>query len=383
MPEYTLYINGTEYAEFKTYFEAENAIKNLQNRNCDAVIYRTYYGGDPIHKIKSELMLRSTNYARINEEKSEKRPPMVFRLCNVVFPESNREYSYSVNRLGLVPGDIVIVPVGEDNKLTVAKVISVDEYTAATAPYPIEKTKLVVRKATSSESEVFAPKEIEHTSFQAVAQHDQTEQHDHTEEATVRFDSTAFDNTANVKNNRPAWWIMAAVAILAIILIAGQQSKSATTMYTEESYSYSGRYSSTPTCPPVNRERAMTDEEAERLKGTGYHNTRPNSSAEMSALRAAQVRCKNCGYHSDNGSNSLCDYCAWMERYGGGLPVAKAPDVTPQPTQKPTPRQTTRPRSDDDPYHASDYVHPDDFYYEYYDDFVDYEEAEEYWERYH
>ena len=127
----------------------------------------------------------------------------------------------------------------------------------------------------------------------------------------------------------------------------------------------------------------MTAEEAERLKGTGYHNTRPNSSAERSALSAAQVRCKNCGYHSDNGSNSLCDYCAWMERYGGGLPSTKALDVTPRPTQKPTPRQTTRPRSDDDPYHASDYVHPDDFYYEYYDDFVDYEEAEEYWERYH
>ncbi|MCR5088709.1 MAG: hypothetical protein K6C08_04255 [Oscillospiraceae bacterium] len=33
-----------------------------------------------------------------------------------------------------------------------------------------------------------------------------------------------------------------------------------------------------------------------------------------------------------------------------------------------------------DPYHASDYAHPEDFYDWYYDDFYDYEEAEEYWE---
>ena len=36
-----------------------------------------------------------------------------------------------------------------------------------------------------------------------------------------------------------------------------------------------------------------------------------------------------------------------------------------------------------DPFHASDYAHPDDFYYDYYDDFWDYEDAEDYWEAHH
>ena len=36
----------------------------------------------------------------------------------------------------------------------------------------------------------------------------------------------------------------------------------------------------------------------------------------------------------------------------------------------------------EDPYGASDCSHPDDFYYDYYDDFYDYEEAEEYWYEY-
>lgn len=36
-------------------------------------------------------------------------------------------------------------------------------------------------------------------------------------------------------------------------------------------------------------------------------------------------------------------------------------------------------RKNDDPYNAKDYVHPDDFYYDYFDDFIDFEEAEDYW----
>lgn len=54
---------------------------------------------------------------------------------------------------------------------------------------------------------------------------------------------------------------------------------------------------------------ALTDEEAENLRGTGYQNTRPYSSAENIEIQAAQVKCKECGKHSDNGLNSLCDSC--------------------------------------------------------------------------
>ena len=43
----------------------------------------------------------------------------------------------------------------------------------------------------------------------------------------------------------------------------------------------------------------------------------------------------------------------------------------------------TPPAKKSDPFHASDYAHPDDFYYDYYDDFWDYEDAEDYWEAHH
>ena len=42
-----------------------------------------------------------------------------------------------------------------------------------------------------------------------------------------------------------------------------------------------------------------------------------------------------------------------------------------------------KPKPDEDPFGASDYLHPDDFYYDHFDDFVDFEEAEEYFEKYH
>ena len=66
----------------------------------------------------------------------------------------------------------------------------------------------------------------------------------------------------------------------------------------------------------VNTVKALTKEEADALRGTGYHNTRPNSSAENTELAAAMVKCKNCGMHSDNGANSLCDECQYNKAHG-------------------------------------------------------------------
>jgi len=81
----------------------------------------------------------------------------------------------------------------------------------------------------------------------------------------------------------------------------------------KNSYSYSGGNSaysgSGYSSGSYTRKKALTKEEAEALRGTGYNGTKPYSSAEAHELRAAQVTCKECGYHSDNGYNSLCDYC--------------------------------------------------------------------------
>jgi|GEM_PF-1731943 len=56
-----------------------------------------------------------------------------------------------------------------------------------------------------------------------------------------------------------------------------------------------------------------------------------------------------------------------------------SPSRTSNPTPRPTKPSSSSTKKNDDPYHAKDYMHPDDFYYDHYDDFWDYEEAEDYW----
>ncbi len=57
------------------------------------------------------------------------------------------------------------------------------------------------------------------------------------------------------------------------------------------------------------QKRALTSEEAQKLYGTGYHGTRPHSSAENTEIKAAQNKCSNCGYHTEYGANSICQRC--------------------------------------------------------------------------
>ena len=66
----------------------------------------------------------------------------------------------------------------------------------------------------------------------------------------------------------------------------------------------------------INTERALTKEEADALRGTGYHGCRPYSSAENTELAAAMNKCINCGMHSKNGRNSLCYECQYNKDYG-------------------------------------------------------------------
>ena len=83
-----------------------------------------------------------------------------------------------------------------------------------------------------------------------------------------------------------------------------------------KSENHASQYSPRVATKKINTKHALTKEEADALRGTGYHGTRPNSTAEDIELKAAMVKCKKCGMHSDNGSNSLCDECRYNEEYG-------------------------------------------------------------------
>jgi len=127
------------------------------------------------------------------------------------------------------------------------------------------------------------------------------------------------------KPKRKTWllWLIIPLVIICIVFIPSKdpaEVADADTGYAPSYHSYTPSskpsYSSQGASKKINTTPAMTKEEADRLRGTGYHGTRPNSTAESMELSAAQVKCKTCGMHSDNGVNSQCDACAYNAKHG-------------------------------------------------------------------
>ena len=151
--------------------------------------------------------------------------------------------------------------------------------------------------------------------------------------ATGKSISTSLENMELVKQRysgpalqnpqKKKWWlglVIFAIIIGIIFATAKEPAEDSNVDYMPSNNSYSSNsnssYMSEVVAKKINTTPAMTKEEAEKLRGTGYHGTRPNSSAENMELKAAQVKCKTCGMHSDNGVNSQCDACAYNEKHG-------------------------------------------------------------------
>lgn len=81
--------------------------------------------------------------ARQRELESEK-DEIIYIYCGVRF--SNRIYHYRTNDETIQVGDSVIVPAGWEKEEKLAKVVSVGKYARIAVPFPVEKTKFILRK---------------------------------------------------------------------------------------------------------------------------------------------------------------------------------------------------------------------------------------------
>lgn len=72
----------------------------------------------------------------------------------VCFKRGNHPYSYLTKDSTIKINDVVIVPTAEGEKAAI--VTGVDVYKKSEVPYPVEKTKHIIRKATKIESADFA-----------------------------------------------------------------------------------------------------------------------------------------------------------------------------------------------------------------------------------
>ncbi len=92
---------------------------------------------------KKEDAIRQENLKLKNQELEKDKT--VYTYCGVRF--SNVTYHYRTNEPTIKVGDIVVVPVGRDEKEERARVVSVGNYARIAVPYPVEKTKFILRKA--------------------------------------------------------------------------------------------------------------------------------------------------------------------------------------------------------------------------------------------
>lgn len=73
--------------------------------------------------------------------------------CKVRLPNSYRLYSYRTEDETLQVGDLVDVPVGQDNDVICGKIEEIGYYNERNAPYPVHKTKLIIGKHDGNEEE--------------------------------------------------------------------------------------------------------------------------------------------------------------------------------------------------------------------------------------
>ncbi len=78
------------------------------------------------------------------EKTRRRKSDLIF--CSVEFEEDGKPYCYLTDDDQLKPGDRVIVPVGRNQVETAATIVKVEYAQPEQAPFPLEKTKRVLRK---------------------------------------------------------------------------------------------------------------------------------------------------------------------------------------------------------------------------------------------
>lgn len=87
-------------------------------------------------------------YGKTKRRKSE------YIYCSVIFDEGNKGYYYLTDDDSIEIDDFVLVPVGKDNYVTVAKVVNVEYFSEKSVPLPVAKTKRIIRKCKDDDFEL-------------------------------------------------------------------------------------------------------------------------------------------------------------------------------------------------------------------------------------
>lgn len=134
------YETEEEFIDAMVLYCEENQIK-YENEYQDAL---RFLATPSVKKTSKEKNLYESEKQIIKDDKT------IYTFVGIMFPYATHHYHYLTDDDTITIGDNVVVPVGTDNKETIGKVVSVETHLRISAPFPIEKTKKVIRKYTEA-----------------------------------------------------------------------------------------------------------------------------------------------------------------------------------------------------------------------------------------
>lgn len=90
-------------------------------------------------------ILNPSVYGKVKRRKQD------YIYCSVEFYEGYKSYYYITDDDSIEVGDYVVIPVGKDNRHSVAEVVKVEFFAEENVPLPLEKTKRIIRKCTDDD----------------------------------------------------------------------------------------------------------------------------------------------------------------------------------------------------------------------------------------
>lgn len=129
-------------------FETEDALNKAISKKIEQEEKQTAKEYKLAEETTSTLktQAQSRQNSSYSEDMKRFEDDTIYTFIGVLFPYTSHHYHYLTDDDSITIGDYVVVPVGVDNKESVAKVVSVEKHLRISAPFPVEKTKKIIGK---------------------------------------------------------------------------------------------------------------------------------------------------------------------------------------------------------------------------------------------
>jgi hypothetical protein len=149
--EYLEALNEEKYGWRKWYISSENYGLNVENFESEQEYEEALNTKAEEERQKEHEKRQQERIAEQALDQSYAEDKTVYIYCGVLLPFSSRPYSFRTEDDTMQLGDTVIVPVGKDEKEMKGTVVSIGKYLRLGVPFPVERTKFILRKVDEEE----------------------------------------------------------------------------------------------------------------------------------------------------------------------------------------------------------------------------------------